>query len=161
MIGAPLGLPELLVEVESIAVKGGGKPVRGLGWPARMGAASSAMLAGEHLYIGGQPGIAPDGSIPADTEQQTRQAWARVKAVLEEAGMSLAEIVRTNNILSDWRLFPVYNAGYGPHVSDPYPPRATVQAGLIDPRCTVQVEAIGHRQGRNATVIKVVPPGAR
>jgi 2-iminobutanoate/2-iminopropanoate deaminase len=162
VVGAPLGLPDLLVEIECIAVVGGGQPIDGLGWPARMGAASPAMRAGEHLYISGQPGIAQDGSIPPSAEEQTRIAWARIQAVLEETGMSLADVVRTNNILTDWRLFPSYNAGYGPHVSAPFPPRATVQAGLIDPRSWVQVEAIAHRQGRNAKVIRVVPTaGAR
>lgn len=89
----------------------------------------------------------------------SQAARATVEAVLREAGMDLTDVVLTNNVLlADWRLFPSYNAGYGPHVSAPYPPRATVHGLLIDPRCSVQMEAIAHRQGRNATVIRVFSP---
>lgn len=153
IVGAPLGLPDLLVELESVAVAGGGRPIEGLGQPPRLGAASPAMLAGDTLYISGQLGLGADGSLPPDAEGQARAAWTRIEALLHEAGLERGDVLRTNNVLVDWRLFGGYNAGYGPFVQAPYPPRATVQASLVDPRAALQIEAIAARGGRDATVL--------
>jgi 2-iminobutanoate/2-iminopropanoate deaminase len=144
-----------LVEIESIAVAGGGRPVNGsLRAPAGV---SLAMLAGDELYIGGQLGVAADGSLSADAEQQTRVAWTRVQALLEEVGMTRADVVRTSNVLTDWRNYAPYNAGYGAFVAAPFPPRATVLGSLVDLRALVQIEAVAHRAGRDATVLEANP----
>jgi 2-iminobutanoate/2-iminopropanoate deaminase len=158
VVATSLRHPGQLVEIESIAVAGGGRPVVGsLTAPA---GASPAMLAGDELYIGGQLGVSADGSFFGDAEQQTRTAWMRVQALLEEAGMTLADVVRTSNVLTDWRNYVLYNAGYGPFVAAPYPPRATVLGSLGDPRALVQIEAVAHRAGRDATVLEANPPSA-
>jgi enamine deaminase RidA (YjgF/YER057c/UK114 family) len=68
--------------------------------------------------------------------------------------LGLEDVVRTNNILTDWRLYAGFNAGYGAFVAPPYPPRATVHAKLADPRACVQIEAIAHRLGREASVLE-------
>ena len=148
--------PAQLVEIESTAVTGGGRPVGG-GLMAPAGV-SPAMLAGDELYIGGQLGLGADGSLPADAEHQTRAAWKRVQALLEEAGMALEDVVRTSNVLTDWRNYASYNAGYGAFVAPPYPPRATVLGSLVDPRALVQIEAVAHRAGRDATMLEANPP---
>jgi enamine deaminase RidA (YjgF/YER057c/UK114 family) len=113
--------------------------------------ASPGMLAGDWLFVSAQA----SGEGP-DAERQTRGAWARIAAVLETAGLIPDDVVRTNNILTDWRLYAGFNAGYGAVVTRPYPPRATVHATLADPRACVQIEAIAHRQGRDATVLEAV-----
>jgi enamine deaminase RidA (YjgF/YER057c/UK114 family) len=156
VVATSLRHPAQLVEIESTAVAGGGRPV-GAGLMAPPGV-SPAMLAGDELYIGGQLGVAADGSLPADAEQQTRAAWTRVQALLEEAGMALEDVVRTSNVLTDWRHYAPYNTGYGAFVAAPYPPRATVVGALADPRALVQIEAVAHRAGRNATVLEANPP---
>ncbi|HUF80546.1 MAG TPA: RidA family protein, partial [Burkholderiales bacterium] len=100
---------------------------------------------------------AADGSLPTGAEQQIRAAWTRVQALLEEAGMALEDVVRTSNVLTDWRHYASYNAGYGAFVTAPYPPRATVLGALSDPRGLVQIEAVAHRAGRDATVLEANP----
>ena len=154
---ASLERAEMLVEVESFAVAGGGRPVFGLGQPACQGAASPGMLAGEYLYIGGQLGLLADNSMPTGVEAQVRAAWERIQAVVVEAGMHLDDVVHTSNCLTDWRSYAGFNAGFAPFVSPPYPPRATVLAGLVDPRALVQIEALAHAKGRDATFIEVKP----
>ena len=156
VVATSLRYPAQLVEIESIAVAGGGRPVDG-GLTAPPGV-SPAMLAGEELYIGGQLGVAADGSLYADAEQQTRAAWTRVQALLEGAGMTLADVVRTSNVLTDWRNYAPYNAGYGAFVAAPYPPRATVLGSLVDPRALVQIEAVAHPAGRDANGLEAKPP---
>jgi 2-iminobutanoate/2-iminopropanoate deaminase len=115
------------------------------------------MLAGDELYIGGQLGAARDGSMPADAAQQTRAAWMRVQALLEEAGMALEDVIRTSNVLTDWRNYAAYNEGYGAFVTPPYPPRATVLGVLADPGALVQIEAVAHRAGHDAIVLESNP----
>jgi enamine deaminase RidA (YjgF/YER057c/UK114 family) len=158
VVGMPLRHPLQMVEIESTAVAGGGRPL-GAGLMASPGA-SPAMLAGEELYIGGQLGVTADGSLPADAEQQTRTAWTRVQALLEEAGMALEDVVRTSNILTDWRHYAPYNAGYGAFVASPYPPRATMVGALPELWALVQIEAVAHRAGHDGTVLEANPPYA-
>ena len=149
VVGVPLARPGQLVEVESIAARGGGQPIAPSGSLPRGVMASPGMLAGDWLFASAQA----SGEEP-DAERQTRGAWARIAAVLETAGLTPDDVVRTNNILTDWRLYAGFNAGYGAFVSRPYPPRATVHATLADPRACLQIEAIAHRQGREATVLE-------
>ena len=92
-----------------------------------------------------------------DVERQTRTAWERLGSLLEVAGFTPESIVRTNNILVDWRDYAGFNAGYGAHMPEPYVPRATVLGQLSDARARVQVEAIAHREGHAATILQVPP----
>lgn len=126
---APLSEPTRRVEIESVALAGGGKPIEGRGLFRSPGAASPAMRAGAHLYLSAQPGIDENDRVVAGVEAQARAAWRRIYAILEEAGMDASDVV-------------------------PYPPRATVIGGLLEPQALVQIEALAHREGRNATVLE-------
>jgi peptide/nickel transport system substrate-binding protein/2-iminobutanoate/2-iminopropanoate deaminase len=158
---APLADPRMRVALEATAVRGGGEPVEAPGvepWP---GAASQAMLAGAHLFISGQPGIEAGGRMADGVAAQTRAAWRRIDAILRAASMERAQLVRTNNWLTDWRGYRDFNAAYGEFVEPPYPPRATVLAGLVPPAAEVQIEAIAHRGGGEATVLDAGAKEAR
>ena len=96
----------------------------------------------------------PGDFIVTGVERQTRRARDCIAATIEVAGMTLEDVMRTSNILIDWRCYAGFNAGYGAFVTRPYPPRATLHAALADPAASVQVEAIAHRQGRDATVLE-------
>lgn len=54
---------------------------------------SAAVRAGDFIYVAGQIGLNPDGSMPEDDETQFRNAFDRLKLILEEAGASLNDIV--------------------------------------------------------------------
>ncbi len=150
---ASLEHSDMLLQIESSAVKGGGRPIYGRGQPNCLAAASPGMLAGDCLYVSGQVGISHDGSFAAGVQAQTEAAWARIHAILDEAGMQPDDVIHTTNKLIDWRHYAGFNAGFAAYVSPPYPPRATVLAGLVDPRALVQIEALAHRKGRDAAVI--------
>ena len=152
---APLSSPRMRVELESIACPGGGEPVQGRGLALPTGAASPGMLAGKHLFVSAQWGLEREGRMAIGVEAQARAAWRRIEAILHEAGMSRQDVVRTNNWLTDWRSYDAFNAGYGDFVEAPYPPRATVIGGLVEPLALVQIEPLAHRDGRNATVLEV------
>ncbi len=147
----------MLLQIESSAVKGGGRPIYGRGQLPCPAAASPGMLAGDCLYMSGQMGMLHDGSFSGGVQAQTEAAWARIHAILDEAGMQPDDVIHTTNNLTDWRHYAGFNAGFAAYVSPPYPPRATVLAGLVDPRALVQIEAMAHRKGRNAAVIGFQP----
>lgn len=150
---ASLEHPDLLLQMESTAFKGGGRPVYGRGQPRCLAAASPGMLAGDYLYMSGQIGMLPDDTFAGGVQAQTEAAWARIHAILDEVGMQPDDVIHTTNNLTDWRHYAGFNAGFAANLSPPYPPRATVLAGLIDQRALVQIEALASRRGRNAAVI--------
>ena len=151
---APLAECAMRVALESTAVRGGGRPIEPKGMRRLPGASSSAMLAGSHLFVSGQPGVDADGRMAEGVVEQTRAAWGRINAVLEAGDMEPGHIIRTNNSLADWRCYRDFNSANREYVVPPYPPRATVVAGLVQPFALVQVETIAHRGGREATVLE-------
>ena len=52
------------------------------------------------LYVSGQVGVDPDGNIPADPAEQNRLAWANIEAILNSAGMTMADVVRINGFIT-------------------------------------------------------------
>ena len=160
VVGAPLGTPDLRIALECVAHPGGGRPLQGLGALAVQGAASPGMLAGEVLYVGGQPGAGRDGRLPGGIEAQTAAAWRRIEALVLEAGMALDDVVCTTNVLTDWRHYGGFNSGFARFVAAPYPPRTTLSTLLPERSALVQIEALAHREGRNARVIEVAGSGA-
>jgi enamine deaminase RidA (YjgF/YER057c/UK114 family) len=145
---APLTTADLLLRIDFVAFPGGGTPI-GRGVEA-FRSASPAMLAGDTLYVGGRTGAG------IGVEAQTVAAWQGIEELLHEAGMELEDVVSTTNVLTDWRDYRAFNAGYARFVSPPYPPRTTISVSLMEAGARVQVEAVAHRQGRNARVIEVM-----
>jgi 2-iminobutanoate/2-iminopropanoate deaminase len=150
---APLADCRMRVAMEATAVPGGGKPVEPKGIARLPGAASPGMLAGPHLFVSAQPGVEPDGRIADGAAGQTRAAWRRIDAILQAGGLDRAQVIRTNNWLTDWRCYAGFNSAFGEFVMPPYPPRATVVATLVQRFACVQIEAIAHRGGGEATVL--------
>ena len=153
-------LPEVawLLQLEVVAVEGGGVSIQSTLPQSGFDLGSPAVLAGDELYIGGQCGIGPDGCLASGGEAQTRMAWHRIASLLTSTGMTTDDVLRTNNVLTDWRTYSGFNAGYGANVSKPYPPRATVFGNLIAEGALVQMEAVAHRDGRAATIVQAGNP---
>jgi enamine deaminase RidA (YjgF/YER057c/UK114 family) len=149
IVGAPIKHQGHVLQIEAVAVRGGGAPLGPA--DAALGRASPAMLAADTLYVSGQLGSVQSG----DCEAQTRSAWDKINALVAAAGFAADSVLRTNNVLTDWRSYAGFNAGYGANVRAPYPPRATVLGSLPDPAALVQIEAIAHRQGGNAAIVQV------
>ncbi len=151
LVAAPLPLARMPLQLESTAQRGGGRAVGAA--DLLLGCASRGMLAGDELFLSGQPGGDAQGRFAEGAEAQTRAAFGRIAAVLSEANMGLADVLRTNNTLVDWRDYGDFNKGYGANVASPYPPRTTVVAGLIEPGAVVQTEAIAHARASEALVL--------
>jgi enamine deaminase RidA (YjgF/YER057c/UK114 family) len=158
VVGAPLERPDFSVSIESIAIKGGGESIDTPAAPLLPGRPAPAMLAGDVLFLSGQTGLSDDERRHFDVREQTDAAWTRLHSLIEAAGFSNDTIIRTNNVLTDWRDYAGFNAGYGGNVSEPYVPRATVLGCLDVPSARVQIEGIAHRHGADATILQVPPP---
>jgi 2-iminobutanoate/2-iminopropanoate deaminase len=155
-VGAPLERPDFSVSIESIAAKGGGEMIESRAAPYRATRFAPAMRSGDFLFLSGQTGLS--GDAPSGVQQQTDLAWTRLLSLIEAAGFAEDSMIRTNNILTDWRDYAAFNAGYCPHVREPYIPRATVLGMLGEQAARVQIEGIAHRHGSDASILQVPPP---
>lgn len=151
---AQLPDPGMMLQLEAVAARGGGEPVFPASVPGATTLGSPAILAGDDLYVGGQLGVTAGGNRTPGVEEQTRVAWDRINALLSAAGFGAQSLLRTNNVLTDWRHYAGFNAGYGANVVEPFLPRATVLGALALRNASVQVEALGHRQGENAVIVQ-------
>ena len=90
--------------------------------PGAIGPYSQAIVANNFLYCSGQlPINAANGEMPEDIREQTRQSLMNVKYVLEAAGLSLNNVVKTTVYLADMSLFGPMNEVYQEVFEAPYP----------------------------------------
>lgn len=155
IVGALLRDPAFKITVESVAVRGGGKRIGSTAQPLQKNVAAPSVLAGDVLYLSGS--CSTQGSV----EQQTRAAWKNILEVIASAGFNVETILRSNNVLVDWRDYAGFNAGYGANIPEPYVPRATVLGQLPDSASRVQVECLAHRGGADAKILQVAPIAPR
>src|ERR671911_413885 len=93
--------------------------------PAALGPYSQAIVAGDFVFCSGMAGIDPArGTIPEGIEAQTEQALVNLAAVLDAAGASMAEVVKTTIFYADVEDFARLNEVYARHMPDPPPARS-------------------------------------
>jgi len=112
--------------------------------PAALGPYSQAIVSGGMVYCSGQIPIDPaTGTIHAETiEEQTRQAISNLANVLEAAGTSLANVVKTTVFISDMNDFAALNAVYTELFGAAKPVRSCVQVTRLPKDVKVEIEAI-------------------
>jgi 2-iminobutanoate/2-iminopropanoate deaminase len=117
--------------------------------PAALGPYSQAIVAGGFVFCSGTAGIDPaTGSAPEGIEAQTEQALRNLAAVLEAAGSSLENVVKTTIFYANVEDFALLNAVYARHMPDP-PPARSAPADVDLPRgLLVSIEAIAVLPGR-------------
>lgn len=95
------------------------------------------------LYVSGQLGVAPDGTMPADFTGQADQAFRNVMAVLEDAEMGPHDLVRINAYLTDTADITQYRVVRDRHL-DGHPAASTmiVISALAAPQFRIEVEAV-------------------
>lgn len=95
------------------------------------------------VFVSGQVGVGPDGSLPADMQSQTRNAVANRNAVLAGAGMGAEDIAKLTIFLTDDANMGDFVEAAGPSLPTP-PPAATlvIVKGLASPHMLVEIEAI-------------------
>ena len=111
--------------------------------PAALGPYSQAIIANGLVFCSGTAGIDPaTGVIPDGIEAQTEQALANLAAILEAAGASMGDLVKTTIFYADVGDFAKLNEVYARHMPDP-PPARSAPANVKLPRgLLVSIEAI-------------------
>jgi 2-iminobutanoate/2-iminopropanoate deaminase len=105
---------------------------------------SQAITAGGLVFVSGQLALkAGDKEISAGTiQEQTEQVFANLGAILEEAGSSLARLVKTTVFLQNLDDFQGMNSVYSKHVGEQPPARSTVEVAKLPSGALVEIEAI-------------------
>ena len=112
--------------------------------PAAIGPYSQGIAFGNMVYTSGQIPVNPaDGSIPAAIEEQTRQSLNNVKAVLEAAGASMNDVVKTTVFIQDMGSFAKINEIYATYFNGPIlPARSCVEVAKLPKGVLIEIEAI-------------------
>ena len=112
--------------------------------PAAIGPYSQGMISGGFAYCSGQIPINPaTNTIEAVTiEDQTRQAITNLKNVLEKAGSSLANVVKTTVFIKDMNDFAALNGVYAELFGDTKPARSCVEVARLPKDVKVEIECI-------------------
>ena len=106
---------------------------------------NQAIVAGDFVFTAGQLGLKPgDGAVEGDITKQTEQALANVQAILEAAGSSMDNLVKTSVFLVDLDDFQAMNAVYTTRVGDRPPARSTFQVAKLPSGALVEIEAVAH-----------------
>jgi 2-iminobutanoate/2-iminopropanoate deaminase len=115
------------------------------GAPAPVGPYSQAISHAGWVFASGQIPLDPStgARVEGDIEAQTERVIANLAAVLEAAGSSLANVVKTTVYVTDLALFARINAVYARHFTgDPPPARATVQVAALPLGAAIEIDAI-------------------
>ena len=112
--------------------------------PHAIGPYSQAIQTGNLLYCSGQTHLNPNTmKIESDTiEEQTRQAIANLKLILQKAGLDLDRVVKTNVFLADMSLFVKMNAVYAECFGNHKPARSTIDVKGLPMNALVEMECI-------------------
>jgi 2-iminobutanoate/2-iminopropanoate deaminase len=118
------------------------------GAPAALGPYSQAIASGDLVFCAGQLGLDPaTGELAAGVEAQAERALRNLAAVLDAAGCSWADVVRTTIYLADIDTFAAVNAVYARFMADPAPARSTFAVGALPKGGLVEIDAIARRNG--------------
>lgn len=105
------------------------------------------------VFCSGQLGVAADETIPEDVRHQADLCFANIAAILTEAGLSLADIVRINAYVTDRAHMQGYMQSRDVHVAHP-PPASTLMivSGFTRPEFKVEIEVVaagGEKRRKN------------
>ena len=102
--------------------------------------------AGRMLFASGQLGVSPDDKVPEDAEAQAVLCFENIKAILAEAGMTFADVVRFTAYVTDRAYFPVYGAVRSRYVSgNAFASTLVIVSGFTRPEFKVEVEVTAVR----------------
>ncbi|UKK50559.1 RidA family protein [Prevotella sp. E13-17] len=112
--------------------------------PGAIGPYSQAIKIGNLIYTSGQlplnpaTGAFPEGGI----KEQTQQSLSNIKAILEEAGTTMNNVVKTTVFLADMNDFAAMNEVYAQFFSAPFPARSAVAVKTLPKNALVEIEVV-------------------
>jgi 2-iminobutanoate/2-iminopropanoate deaminase len=112
--------------------------------PRPIGPYSAGIIHGDLVFASGMLGLDPQtGELaPGGIEAETRQSLTNLAAILEAAGSSMSQVVKTTVFLRDMADFPKMNAVYAEFFSSEPPARSTIQVAALPKAAAVEIEAV-------------------
>jgi 2-iminobutanoate/2-iminopropanoate deaminase len=112
--------------------------------PAPIGPYNQAIIAGDTLFISGQICLDPaTGNMDnKDIQAETHRSMQNLKAILQAAGMSFRQVVKTTIFITDMKQFSEINEVYGKYFEGDYPARETVQVSALPKAANVEISMI-------------------
>lgn len=112
--------------------------------PAALGPYSQAVEANGMLFVSGQVPINPTTSkiVDGGISEQTEQVMKNIAAILEEAGYSFSDVIKSTCLLSDMANFAAMNAVYGKYYPENPPARAAFAVKELPLSVMVEIETI-------------------
>lgn len=106
---------------------------------------NQAIVTGDLVFVAGQLGLKPgDTAIEGDVATQTGQALSNLAAILDAAGSSMDNLVKTSVFLLDLADFQAMNEVYATRVGERPPARSTFQVAALPSGARVEIEAVAH-----------------
>lgn len=115
--------------------------------PAAVGPYSQAIDSGDFVFCSGQLGLDPatGNMVEGGVEAQAERALRNLLAVLDAAGLTMADVLKTTIFLADIEDFATVNAVYATFMPDPPPARSTFAVGALPKGGRIEIEAIARR----------------
>ena len=112
--------------------------------PAAIGPYSQAIQVGNLIYTSGQIPIDPTTGniVEGGIKEQTRQSLTNIQAILEEAGLTMGNVVKTIVFMADMADFADMNSVYAEFFSEPYPARSAVAVKSLPKGALVEIEVV-------------------
>ena len=115
--------------------------------PKALGPYSQAIKVGNFVFCSGQVPIDPSTNsfVEGGIKEQTLQAIVNAQNILEEAGLSLSNVVKTTVFLADMDDFADMNEVYATYFTEPFPARSAVAVKKLPKGALVEVECIAYK----------------
>ncbi len=111
--------------------------------PAAIGPYSQAIVSGNTVYCSGQIPINPEtGEIPEGVANQAHQVFKNIKNLLDAAGTSIDNVIKTSVFIKDMNDFAEINSIYAEYFTQPYPARSCVEVARLPKDVLLEAEVI-------------------
>ncbi len=116
--------------------------------PAAIGPYSQAIQVGNLIYTSGQIPIDPATGqlVEGGIKEQTRQSLNNIQAILQEAGLTMASVVKTTVFMADMADFADMNSVYAEFFTEPYPARSAVAVKTLPKNALVEIEVVAEKE---------------
>ena len=116
--------------------------------PAAIGPYSQAIQVGNLIYTSGQIPIDPATGqlVEGGIKEQTRQSLSNIQAILQEAGLTMASVVKTTVFMADMADFADMNSVYAEFFTEPYPARSAVAVKTLPKNALVEIEVVAEKE---------------
>ena len=115
--------------------------------PAAIGPYSQAVQVGNLVYTSGQISVDSETGmiVEGGVKEQTRQSLTNVKAILQEIGLTMSDVVKTTVFMADMGDFADMNSVYSEFFTEPYPARSAVAVKALPKGALVEIEVVAEK----------------